>query len=168
MNNTFEKLDNTIKNYPLATLLMDKELNCLSYNDEWTNISCLDTTINDSLWLNNIHPEDQKKIKSFKDSYIERVSNKIRIFNSYKQVYFWYNYYSSFDVKNQIFNLVFSPIQKEKDLIDSFSKRESRFRNIFDFAPDAIIILNNVGQVINCNRAFYKLLNIFQKFIYRY
>lgn len=159
MNRKIESL-NIIKKFPLASLLIDKELNCLAFNDEWTNISCIDTFVNDRLWLNSIHPEDLKKIDSFKDSPFNRSSNKIRIFNTYKRLYLWYNYHASFDVENQIFNLVFSPIQKEKNLIESFSKRENRFRNIFDFAPDAIIILNNVGQIIICNRAFYKLTGL--------
>lgn len=163
MNNTLEKLDNTYKNYPLATLLLDKEFNCLSYNDEWKNIICTDIGTNNLLWLNNIHLDDQQKLKNFKNLDLEKVSNKIRIFNTARNIYFWYNFYLRFSVENQIITIVFSPIQKEKDIIENYSNRENSFRNIFEFAPDAIIILNNVGQIIKCNRAFYNLTGLSAK-----
>ncbi|OFX21203.1 MAG: hypothetical protein A2033_04885 [Bacteroidetes bacterium GWA2_31_9] len=159
MNNSKESIYN-ITDYPLATLLIDKDLNCLAYSKEWQNITDFDTTINDSLWINNIFPEDLSKIENLKIYSGAKVSNKIRIYNSLKACYLWYNYYFSFNVESQTFIIVFSPIQKEKDIIDNYSTREKRFKNIFDFAPDAIIILNNVGQVINCNRAFYELTGL--------
>ncbi|MFX1395171.1 MAG: PAS domain S-box protein, partial [Promethearchaeota archaeon] len=111
--------------------------------------------------LNIIHPQDQlDTINFFKNlNFRNGASMELRIKN-FKGKYIWIeskgNLVIEEDGQNKIL-LISRDITERKEIERNLVESEEKFRNLFEKSPNAIILFNMEGEILDCNLNTIKL-----------